>query len=246
MSDLKFIITADDYGVSPLIDLAIEKAIEEGLITSVAAFVNLRNENGEYRAEKAAKLKEKWGDRISLGLHFTIISGGRVGPNRTPLMRKNRQRQFKGFQNQPSRGVKEAHIREELRAQIKAFEASGLEIEHFSCHGAALTHVLKGLVPLLDVIHQYNNKKNEEGKPSVPLRNPMFIGTLVAENRHALGESFLTSGFMKGLISLKNAFRGKKQDILHTQAELLESIKKINKKISLSLISSSSPCMVST
>ena len=83
MPEQRFIITADDYGVSPIIDDAIHKAVAKGLVTSVAVLAN-----GNNTIAKARRLKEQF-NAISIGIHFTITSGNRLCEKTYSLSKRN-------------------------------------------------------------------------------------------------------------------------------------------------------------
>ena len=229
MSDLKYIITADDYGVSPIIDDAIEEAIDLGIVTSVAAFSNLKDEQGDFRAEKAAGLKRRFGDKVSVGLHLTITSGSRVHPEPSKLCRRWPMRhRFRDFKVQPSEKASVEDIEKELWAQIEAFEAAEtepgrrLEIAHFSDHHGIIAHTEKGLEALINVVAQYNESRGRR----VPIRNPMYIGTLVSNHNNGLNNSI--SDRARLLIKLANQRRNGPEDIKHTRSELRDALARIH------------------
>ncbi|MDP4152169.1 MAG: ChbG/HpnK family deacetylase [Bacillota bacterium] len=69
------IITADDYGMSPAVNKAIEACAKSGAVTSTNVMVNL----GYY--ESAAELKNKYRG-ISIGIHFCLTTGKALLPHR--------------------------------------------------------------------------------------------------------------------------------------------------------------------
>ena len=228
-SNLWYIITADDYGVTPIIDDAIEEAIELGIVTSVAAFSNLKDSQQNFRAEKVAGLKRRFGDKVSVGLHLTITSGSRVYPERSKLGRRwpNRHK-FRDFKEQPAEGATVEDIEKELWAQIEAFEAAEiepglpLEIAHFSDHHGIIAHTEKGLEALVNVVAQYNESRGRQ----VPIRNPMYIGTLVSNPDNDLYISL--SDRARPLIVLANRKHKNPEEIKHTRRELREALGRIH------------------
>ena len=230
MPDYKYIVTADDYGISPYIDDAIERGIQKGFITAVAAFSNLKNQDGEFVADKAARLKERFKDKVSVGLHFTITSGQRVSDPDSPLSRAN-SRRFRDLLLQPPPDS-QAFIEDELWAQIEAYERAKvvlngieqpLEIEHFSDHTGIISHTEIGLRALTNVIGTYNRQRQK----SVPMRNPMFIGTLVADKGSCLDDSVSSSSRLP--IQLANAIReGNERDVIHTRGEIRDIVLRVN------------------
>ena len=71
----KIIFTADDYGCADEIDNGILKAVDEGLIKSVAAFAN-----GPDVTDRLRKIKVRQ-DRgeVEVGCHLTVTSGKPIG-----------------------------------------------------------------------------------------------------------------------------------------------------------------------
>ena len=233
MAELKYIITADDFGACSLIDQAIEDLIGLGIVTSVAAFANIEHEEKGFSPERAVALKQRF-PHVSMGLHFTINSGGNVHPERTALNRgrnffkPGNHKKFRYFKQQPHDEASEDDIVTELQAQIKAFESAGLEIEHFTAHGPPLTHTKKGFSALLKVVDAYNQERARANMPPVPIRNPMFIGTLISDNKNNLDSSFFSNFFAKGFTGLSNVFKHDDRKILISQEHLLDSIGKLN------------------
>ena len=230
MPDYKYIVTADDYGVSPYIDDAIEDGIKQGFVTAVAAFSNLKHE-GVFVPHKAARLKEEYKDKVSMGLHFTITSGQRVSDPDNPLSEKG-SREFRNVRQQPHRDVTREHIEAELWAQIEAYERARvvidgveqpLEIEHFSDHTGIISHTEIGLEALLNVVSTYNKERNKR----VPMRNPMFIGTLVADQKSCLDDSLSTA--LRVPFQIGNAFRGgERRDVIFKRGEINAIVQRVH------------------
>jgi len=64
----RLIITADDYGMSPAVNNAINEGVDKGIITTTNVMVGMSN------SEDAINLKKKNHD-ISIGLHWTLTAG---------------------------------------------------------------------------------------------------------------------------------------------------------------------------
>ena len=204
---MKFILTADDYGVSPIIDDAIEDAVEKGFVTSVAAFANIPgNKEGEelfFDVSKVAALQKKY-PHISVGLHLSLTSGPRVAEHATSLSPKvfgKRRRRFKGPAQQMGK-VKEDHVYDEIKAQIRIFQDAGIEIQHFSDHHGMLSHTKVGRKMLYRAVNEYNRSVNR----TVSIRNPLFISTLIRDHDNNLDMSRARKKAMVPL-ALQNAFR---------------------------------------
>ncbi len=207
---MKFILTADDYGVSPIIDEAIEEAAEKGLITSVAAFANTRNADGDFDVSKVKSFQERFPD-ISVGLHFTLTCGDRVcddAVSLSPRVRtrrgKVRRRRFKGPAQQMNREVlrhvndQENHILDELQAQLKLFVDAGIKIEHFSDHHGVISHTKVGRSALFKVVKGYNKATRQR----ISMRNPVFISALIKERANTLHLSNASSASTHPLLFL--------------------------------------------
>lgn len=170
---MKHIITADDYGISPIIDDAINKAIAKGCVTSVAGFANGKDEQGNFSVQKLKRLKESF-PQVSVGLHFTLTSGQAVSGNPKSLTRK-RGRYFKSMRKQNPKYLDLLELESELKAQITVFDKAGLEIQHFSDHVGILTLTKRTAGVYYKVAKEYSDRI---GKP-VPLRNPMLLAALI-------------------------------------------------------------------
>ncbi|MFZ9046538.1 MAG: ChbG/HpnK family deacetylase [Cyclobacteriaceae bacterium] len=71
---MKYIFTADDFGVSPIIDDAIGEAVSKGCINSIADLANGFDRKGFSAVLQLKKLKEAH-PHIQVGLHYTLTSG---------------------------------------------------------------------------------------------------------------------------------------------------------------------------
>ena len=185
---MKFIITADDYGVSPIIDDAIEEAAEKGLITSIAAFANIpaseRRNSTSFDVSKVARFQKRF-PGISVGLHLSLTSGPRVADHTTSLCRRRgRDRRFKGPLNQLG-NVKDIHVYDEIKAQIALFEEAGIEIQHFSDHHGILNHTEIGKEALFAAVSEYNTSVNKQ----ISIRNPVFVSALIKKKNNFLDTS---------------------------------------------------------
>ena len=115
MPKRRLIITADDFGVHPLIDDAINQAIQTGLVTSVAAFANGLPLLGNSCPQRVRML-QKDNPHVSIGLHFTITSGRPISNEVKRLTKRNGT--FKGIGQQHAHKVSKDALKAELKAQI--------------------------------------------------------------------------------------------------------------------------------
>lgn len=208
----RLIFTADDYGVSPIIDDAIHSAVSNGVVTAVSAFANVRNQHGKFSVEKAVRLKQQFRN-ISIGIHFTITSGERVSDAAYSLSRWNskRKRHFRGVATQHTDKAIGDHIIQELRAQIHVFDLAGLHIDFFSDHHGILSTSMKGTSALILVVKEYNERKKQELQANykpIPIRNPLFISGQISDNSNCLDKSKMYTRARLGA-AVKNLFRQK-------------------------------------
>lgn len=205
MSEQRFIITADDYGVSPIIDDAVHQAVAKGLITSVAVLAN-----GDNAVVKAKRLKKQFNE-ISIGIHFTITSGNRLCEKAYSLSKRSskKNKAFRGILTQHPDKAKKDHLELELQAQIDEFEKEGLDIEFFSDHQGILSNTYKGLNTMLKVIKTYNQKKKLVNPDfiSAKMRNPLFVSQVV-DKGNCLDRSKMYSAAKTGVLA-KNILRNK-------------------------------------
>ncbi len=131
-SGLRLIVTADDFGLSPLINSAVIQAHREGILTSASLMVN-------GAAFEEAVLLAKENPNLGVGIHITLVRGrATLSPNELfPLVNR------KGcFSDNPfAVGLryfvrKEARplLQKEIEAQIQRFYSTGLTPSHIDGH----------------------------------------------------------------------------------------------------------------
>lgn len=127
------IITADDFGLDPAINEAVEEAFRHGILTTASLMV------GQVAARDAVERARRL-PGLRVGLHVTLTGGMRpiLPPARVPDLVDRSGRlptHLAAF------GVKlalshaarhQAHC--EIRAQFEAFAATGLELDHANAH----------------------------------------------------------------------------------------------------------------
>lgn len=173
------IFTADDYGACDFIDRGVLKAIDEGVVTTVSAFINFKKrsstEPGEAyvgSAKAIAQLRDLH-PHFPIGLHLTINTG-------TPILKNHEVpelignsihgvRYFNTFEQFTPNKYFTPHILKqignEVRAQIKEFKRVVGEVpNHISCHFGVLFIFQNFLEEIL----------KEEGISGIPVRNPII------------------------------------------------------------------------
>jgi chitin disaccharide deacetylase len=130
---LKFlIVTADDFGLSDAVNLGVERAAREGVLTATSLMV------GAPAAADAVRRARELQD-LSVGLHLVLADGWSVLPASTiPALVDARGR----FGNNMVRdGLRffalpavRRQLEAEIRAQFQAFAATGLPLDHVNAH----------------------------------------------------------------------------------------------------------------
>jgi hopanoid biosynthesis associated protein HpnK len=130
---LKFlIVTADDFGLHPAVNRAVERAAREGILTAASLMVG---------APAAADAVRRARDlpALAVGLHLVLADGWSVSPpSRIPAL-VDGQGRFGG--NMVRDGVRffalpavRRQLEAEIRAQFEAFADTGLPLDHVNAH----------------------------------------------------------------------------------------------------------------
>jgi len=126
------IVNADDFGLHPAVNQAVEKAFSEGVLTSTSLMV------GAPAAADAIAIGHRLPE-LAVGLHVVLVDGASILPKeRIPTLVDDEGR----FRNQMVKdGVRFfvlPHVRQQLKAEIEAqfdaFRASGLKLDHVNTH----------------------------------------------------------------------------------------------------------------
>lgn len=128
----RLILNADDLGLSPEVNAAIEQAHREGVLTAASLMV------GEPAAAEGVDLARR-NPRLAIGLHLTLTDGTpTLPPERIPALVQANGR-FRddmaglGLVLAASRAAR-AQLRAEIAAQFAAFRATGLPCDHLNAH----------------------------------------------------------------------------------------------------------------
>jgi hopanoid biosynthesis associated protein HpnK len=128
----RVIVTADDFGASPQVNRAVIQAHRKGILTCASLMVSGR------AAEEAIRLARS-NRSLRVGLHLVLVDGRSVlKPEQIPDL-VDADRRFgdnpavSGVRTFFSRRVKRQVVRE-CRAQIEAFLATGLPMDHLNSH----------------------------------------------------------------------------------------------------------------
>jgi hopanoid biosynthesis associated protein HpnK len=128
----RLILTADDFGLSPQVNAAVEQAHRDGALTAASLMV------GEAAAAEAVAVARR-NPRLAIGLHLTLTDGRPVlPPGRIPALVRPDGR-FRddmaglGVTLAASAAAR-AQLGAEIAAQFAAFRASGLACDHLNAH----------------------------------------------------------------------------------------------------------------
>jgi hopanoid biosynthesis associated protein HpnK len=128
----RLIVTADDLGLSPEVNAAVERAHREGVLTAASLMV------GERAVPEAVEIARR-NPRLAIGLHLTLTDGTPVlPPERIPAL-VQRNGRFRddmaglGLTLAASAAARR-QLAAEAAAQFAAFDASGLVCDHLNAH----------------------------------------------------------------------------------------------------------------
>jgi len=182
----KIIFNADDYGFCNQVDDGVIKAINQGLINSVAAFAN--GTNGLERLKKLSDLQ----DKADVGCHITITSGKSLTDMNYFTRTLNGKKYFRTFTElqRPKEGSTINKAKEELKAEINAqidvLVAAGIDVKHLSSHHNSLIFFPEYFEAQVEVARERDIKLRStsiipEGK------NNLYIAQLAVRSLDNLG-----------------------------------------------------------
>ncbi|MFM0337167.1 hopanoid biosynthesis-associated protein HpnK [Paraburkholderia fungorum] len=126
------IITADDFGLHPRVNLAVERAHRDGVLTAASLMVG-----APAAADAVARARAL--PRLRVGLHLVLTDGDAVMPREGIKALLDEHGRFGG--NMVRDGVRFfflPHVRRqlarEIRAQFEAYAKTGLVLDHVNTH----------------------------------------------------------------------------------------------------------------
>ena len=128
----RLIVNGDDFGLSPQVNAAIIEAHQNGILTNTSLMVT-----GDAWREAVALAQAT--PSLQVGLHLTLVQGRAVLPHsQIPALTD----QHGNFLNNPTQtGLRyffslraRAQVRDECRAQLERFLATGLSLAHIDGH----------------------------------------------------------------------------------------------------------------
>jgi len=128
----RLVVNADDFGRSRSINEAVVRAHREGILTSASLMMN------EVATEEAVELAKQV-PRLGIGLHLTLLCGQSALPREKIPGLVNGRGEFSdrpvrvGMRYFFRRELRE-QLRNEIRAQLERFRATGLPLDHVNGH----------------------------------------------------------------------------------------------------------------
>jgi len=182
----KIIFNADDYGFCDQVDDGVVKAINQGLINSVAAFAN--GHNGLARLKRLAKLQ----DKADIGCHITITSGRPLTDCTLFYEQEGKYKYFRKFtqlerpKDTAGQTKAKAQLKAEINAQIDLMESAGIKVKHLSSHHNSLIFFPEYFEAQVEIARDRGIKLRStsiipEGK------NNLYIAQLAARSLDNLG-----------------------------------------------------------
>jgi len=128
----RLIVTADDFGLHPAVNQAVERGFRDGVLGAASLMVA-----APAVADAVARAKRMPG--LAVGLHLVLADGqSALPPSRIPALVDARGRFGDHMARDGFRFFFLPHVRRqlaaEIRAQFEAFAATGLPLDHVNAH----------------------------------------------------------------------------------------------------------------
>jgi chitin disaccharide deacetylase len=146
------IVTADDFGLAPEVNAAVETAHSNGILTSASLMIGAPA--AADAVDRARRMRS-----LSVGLHIVLTDGYPVlPPSRLPNL-VDKSGRFRSDMARASVRIffdpmARRQVADEIAAQFEAFVATGLRLDHVDCHKHWHLHpTISGLI--LDIGQRY-------------------------------------------------------------------------------------------
>lgn len=128
----RLIVTADDFGMSPAINEAVEQAHRHGILSAASLMIA-----GDAAADAVTRAKEM--PELGVGLHLVLVDGAPIlPPAQLPDLVDDSGRFPNALATLGARiyfnGAARRQVETEIRAQFEAFRATGLRLDHVNAH----------------------------------------------------------------------------------------------------------------
>lgn len=173
---IRLIVNADDFGLDPAVNDAVERAHADGVLTTASLMV------GGPAAEQAVEIARRL-PTLGVGLHLVLADGPAVSPReRIPDLVDARGRFGDRMVRDGFRFFFLPHIRRqlaiEIRAQFDAFAATGLTLDHVNAHKHFHLHpTVLGLLLAIGRDHGLNAVRLPREPGTAPLLAPWLAWT---------------------------------------------------------------------
>ncbi len=143
---MKTLITvADDFGLSPAVNEAVDLAARNGILTSASLMVAAPHAADAVRRAHALQ------GRLAVGLHLVVIEGPAALPPDRIADLVDADGQFPSDQvrlgiDYAFRPIVRRQLEAEIRAQFEAFRATGLALDHANAHKHMHLHPVVGAI----------------------------------------------------------------------------------------------------
>ncbi|HVA14343.1 MAG TPA: hopanoid biosynthesis-associated protein HpnK [Stellaceae bacterium] len=128
----RLIVTADDFGLAIPVNEAVEEGHRRGILTAASLMVT-----GDAAADAVARARQM--PKLGVGLHLVLVDGVPVLPPEQLPDLVGRDGRFRT--NVLAQGVRifclpaaRRQVAAEIRAQLEAFRATGLALDHVNAH----------------------------------------------------------------------------------------------------------------
>jgi hopanoid biosynthesis associated protein HpnK len=146
------IVTADDFGLAPEVNAAVETAHSNGILTAASLMIGAPA--AADAVDRARRMRS-----LRVGLHIVLTDGYPVSPpSRLPDL-VDRSGRLRGDMARSSVRIfldptVRRQVADEIAAQFEAFVATGLRLDHVDCHKHWHLHpTISGLI--LDIGQRY-------------------------------------------------------------------------------------------
>jgi predicted glycoside hydrolase/deacetylase ChbG (UPF0249 family) len=211
----RLIVNADDYGHTPGVSAWIRKAHMEGIVSTTTTMMNHAD------AVPALEIAREECPRLGVGVHLIMTEGHPVRPVETvstlvqPTGTFYNTRELTQYVPQ----MDPAQLRDEFRAQIEKFLATGATLDHLDSHHHAVYGYDKTLQIVFDLAEEYG----------VPIRHP-FAGYSRCYWNGAFDEQLATT-FRSFAIPLMDSGRVRYPD--HVNCDFYDTMATIDNLLSI-------------
>ena len=201
----RLIVCADDFGLDPAVNEAVEAAHRHGILNTASLMVG-----APFAAEAAARARRLPG--LAVGLHLVVVDGHPVLPAAEIPTLADAAGRLRGDMARASLNLLRAPVRRqlarEMRAQFEAFRATGLRLDHVNVHKHLQVHPTVARL-LIEIGREFGMPAVRiPAEPVAPLRRafpgerrlpPLYLPWLAALRRRLRGAGIATNDHVFGI-----------------------------------------------